>query len=527
VANSILTSGGQRLCTAAACCVILMLCTAAAVCGQEPEMVLDTATQEIVLDFRDADLRLVIGALAELSRVTVIYGQLPDQKVTLRTGHPLTRQQLPDLLQRVARSAGLATYYEDGVLHIGHSGRAEMPGRNEAAGLEEESRLYVQRLRHARAEALAHTIRDLFGLASSPGARSEQARRPLSQELRADRIAPIQSMPGPPISEGVSVDRVPAGLPGSVRQAVQIVADQPNNALLIRATPADFEVIQQAIQELDIRPLQVLIEVLIAEVRRDRHRDVGVDISVPERASGRLGGAAVGGELAGRSAGDFALRVLSLGRIEADVMLRAIASSGDVTILSRPVVLAQNNQQARILVGSQRPFIQLFRALPTDAAVRDQIVQYRDVGTQLSIQPTINPDGYVTLTVLQEVSTATTETQFGAPIISTREAETQLLVRDGQTAVIGGLVDRERSRANTGVPILRSIPIVGLLFRSSQRQDQLTELFIFLTPHVLWTDEDVLEATDGFRGGTQRLRRELPSDLPLLRRPGERTREQD
>ena len=113
-------------------------------------------------------------------------------------------------------------------------------------------------------------------------------------------------------------------------------------------------------------------------------------------------------------------------------------------MLSRPLVLAENNLEARILVGSQRPFVQVFRSLPTDAAVRDQVVQYRDVGTSLSLLPTINPDGYVNLQVKQEVSAATAEQQFGAPVISTREASTHLFVKDGETVVMAGIIPAGR-----------------------------------------------------------------------------------
>ena len=135
------------------------------------------------------------------------------------------------------------------------------------------------------------------------------------------------------------------------------------------------------------------------------------------------------------------------GALDVSVALRALSARGDVRILSRPVLLAQNNQEAHILVGSQRPFVQVFRSLPTDAGVRDQIVQYRDVGTSLTIMPTVNPDGYVNLQLSQEVSSATAETQFGAPVISTREARTYLFVRDGQTTVIGGLIGVEEDQS--------------------------------------------------------------------------------
>jgi general secretion pathway protein D len=183
--------------------------------------------------------------------------------------------------------------------------------------------------------------------------------------------------------------------------------------------------------------------------------------------------------------------------------------------VSRPVLLAQNNQEARILIGSERPFVQVFRSLPTNEAVRDQVVQYRDVGTQLTITPTINDDGYVNLQVSQQVSTATTEVQFGAPVISTREAATHLFVRDGQTVVIGGLVDREQNHTRSGVPFLKDIPLLGFLFGSTQRSDVESELFLFVTPHIITSDADADRANDAIHQGAELLRPVLPK-TPLV-----------
>jgi general secretion pathway protein D len=193
------------------------------------------------------------------------------------------------------------------------------------------------------------------------------------------------------------------------------------------------------------------------------------------------------------------------------------ASRGDVHILSRPVLLAANNHEARILVGSQRPFVQVSRSLPTETPTRDQVVQYKDVGTRLTVRPTISADGYVTLEVIQEVSSATTETAFDAPVISTREAATQVLVKDGQTIVLGGLVDRQRDVTSGGVPLLSSIPLLGAAFGRQGRRTAETELFLFLTPRVLRTDEEV-------EGATERYEQRSP-DREQLRRALERPEE--
>jgi general secretion pathway protein D len=269
----------------------------------------------------------------------------------------------------------------------------------------------------------------------------------------------------------------------------------------------------QAIQALDLRPLQVLIEVVIAEVRRTSDLQLGVS-ALARNADGEGVDAQL--ELEGASAGGFILQIMRFGTTDLDAVFSALASSGNVRIVSRPVILAQNNQQARILIGDERPFIQVFRSLPTDNAVRDQVVQYRDVGTSLTLIPTINAEGYVNLDLTQEVNTATSEEQFGAPIISTREAATQLFVRDGQTVVIGGLVDRQETESESGVPLLKDIPLLGNLFKSSSRETTESELFLFVTPHIVATDEDADRIREEIGQGAELLRPDT-MDLSIAR----------
>jgi general secretion pathway protein D len=112
--------------------------------------------------------------------------------------------------------------------------------------------------------------------------------------------------------------------------------------------------------------------------------------------------------------------------------------------------------------------------------------------------------------VTQTANNATNEIQFGAPVINKREASTQIFVRDGQTAVIGGLADNQRERSRTGLPILSSIPIIGGLFGATRNTDIVSELFLFLTPHVVQSDDD----TDRIREAIKQ-NRELLRDLPL------------
>jgi general secretion pathway protein D len=274
------------------------------------------------------------------------------------------------------------------------------------------------------------------------------------------------------------------------------VPDELTNALLIRASEGDFGVLKEAVEQLDLRPFQVLIEVLIVESRRTHDFSLGTSIFLPpQRIKGDINGT-IGGQTQGAGLGDLVLELLNLGKADVDATISASASRGDVKIISRPVLLASNNTEASFLVGSQRPFVQVSRLLPTDNNNQDRVVQYRDVGTKLRVRPTINQDGYVSLLIQQEINAATNEVAFDAPVISTREAVTQVLVRDGQTIMLGGLRDRQHDRSRSGVPILSSLPIVGGFFGAISKNDSETELYLFITPRILRTDEDADRFTE-------------------------------
>jgi type II secretory pathway component GspD/PulD (secretin) len=457
----------------------------------------------LLFDFQDADLRLVISALAEAGNLNVLYGDVPPRRVTMRMNQPVSAEQVLPLLRSIAASNGLILSEEGGFIRLESAGAPDPRAVAEAEGQPSDVRLFVYRLRHARADRMAGTLQSVFGAARGAPAHGPAglSRQPLSQSLREQRIPPQESDESPQVR--VELGATAPSLPGQVQGDIQIVPDEMTNSLLVRAQEGDWEVIRQAIEALDLRPLQVLIEGMIVEVRRTRDLELGVDVRGSDQRPAETR-TTVEGELRGQ-AGDLVLEVMRVGGLDVNVTLSALASTGRVRILSRPVILAQNNQEARILIGAQRPFIQVFRSLPTDAAVRDQVVQYRDVGTSLMILPTINPDGYVNLQISQEVSTATTELQFGAPVISTREASTHLFVRDGQTVVIGGLAERQRDETHSGVPLLKDIPLLGILFRSTRESNTQSELFLFLTPHIIETDEDADRIRHGVETGTELL----------------------
>jgi general secretion pathway protein D len=473
--------------------LVTMLLSGRTVQAQQDSLVSERG-DSITVRLVDVDLRAAVQALARYRDRPVVFSGAAGARVTLETPRPVSRRDVGRLLRGMLDSQGMELVDDStsGIyrLRTRDAARATMPavpaGPSPAQGIE----LFVIHLRHAKASDVAATVNALYGRASALGEIGQRTEPTLSRGLTQNQVQPGLT----PNAPQPSPDAV--GQPATLSGETVIVPDTRANSLLIRASPGDFALIQRAVNELDIRPLQVLIEVLIAEVRRDRSLDFGVDFSTGKRDLARgPGSPTIEAVNTSNGLGDFVLKVMDIGRTDINATLRAAASRGDVSILSRPVLLAANNERALINVGSQRPFVQVARVLPTDNTARDQVVQYKDVGTKLQIIPTISADGYVMLQVAQEIDAATAEQQFDAPIISTRSVETRLLVKDGRTIVIGGLIDRQHEVVQSGIPVLSSIPWIGGLFGRAHRSRTETELFLFLTPRVIRRDEDVDQMT--------------------------------
>ena len=433
------------------------------------ESAVAAAGDSVALRFVDAPLGGVIQSMARHLEKPVLTAGIPDVRVSFATPGHVPDSTVAPLLAGLVSLHGLELSEEDAYYRVGPAVVAAIPPAEVAAAQNGGVKFHTIQLKHARASDVAATINQLFG-GTGAGGSAGLSTGTLSDELRRTTGAPA----GP----------ADAALTGSH----VIVPDALTNSLLLRATEHDFALLGEAVERLDVRPLQVLIEVLIVEARRDRSFSLGADLDLATQDLG--GGATAEGSLRGAGLGDVVIKFMDLAKGRIDALISLAESRGDVKIISRPVLLASNNTEARFLVGSQRPFVHVSRSLPTDTPSRDQVVQYRDVGTKLTVRPTINADGYVSLVVQQEVNAATSETQFDAPVISTREAFTQVLVRDGQTIVIGGLQDQQQDLTRHGIPVLSWIPLIGGLFGGQSRRSTSTELFLFLTPRIIRTDDE-------------------------------------
>ncbi len=182
------------------------------------------------------------------------------------------------------------------------------------------------------------------------------------------------------------------------------------------------------------------------------------------------------------------------------VTLRAIAANGNAKVLSRPSILARNNQPAQIVVGQQVPIITSvsyngLTGTPVNA------VQYQNVGVILTVTPFITSDDTVEMIVNPQVSSIDTTTSIpislgvNAPVIDTRSANTVAVTPNGQTIILGGLIHDSKLSNVTKIPLLGDIPGLGVLFRRTVRQDTKTELLIFLTPHIIETPTQLVSLT--------------------------------
>ena len=302
-----------------------------------------------------------------------------------------------------------------------------------------------------------------------------------------------------------------------VSKDVQISADKATNSIIIVANKEDFAVLRDVIEKLDIPRSMVYIEALIMEVSTDKAFDLGVEWRFGDNFEvngdqavgfGGSGGAGSEGaytlfpsnaEIAAGSASypsAFSLGVIGEAIKIGDyyfptigAVLQAYKNDSDVHILSAPHILATNNEESEIYVGKNVPYVT--RQDTSSSSVDYTSYEYRDVGVTLKITPQISQERLVRLDVFQEVTrlieTAGTTTQ---PTTYKRKADTTVIVKDGNTIVIGGLIDESTEGGTYKVPCLGDIPWLGWAFRSMSEKREKTNLYVFLTPRIIQTPEE-------------------------------------
>jgi general secretion pathway protein D len=373
----------------------------------------------------------------------------------------------------------------------------------EAAG-DASERLYVYRVNHGDAEVLAETLGQLFGA-------EQQQRRPrLGGVAPGLKPASIQSQQG-----GDDKDRPPAAparTPASsvdLGTGVSIVADAANNSLLIRAPPREYKKILDALKQLDLVPLQVLVEATIVEVTLAGSLRYGVQWAffggkADARSSYSLLNAPPTNPIQPNAVPVYPgfnwAFINNVGTIQAT--LSALAADNLLNVLSSPSVMVKDNQTAKVQVGKQVPVLTTQQQATTGISNVVNQISYKDTGVILTVKPRVTPGGMVQMEIEQEVTTVDPNASVGgvsSPTFQTRKITSNVAVRSSQAVVLGGLINDERSDGKKGVPGLYSVPILGFLFGETSKKADRTELVVVITPRVIASDQDAQGVADDFR----------------------------
>ncbi|MFQ5735879.1 MAG: type II secretion system secretin GspD [Thermodesulfobacteriota bacterium] len=292
---------------------------------------------------------------------------------------------------------------------------------------------------------------------------------------------------------------------------IVITPDKDTNALIIMASPSDYNNLVQVIRKLDRRPKQVFVEAMITEVTVDKALELGTRFRLTAKESGSP--VAIGGvgtvDVSAMETILNGLAGLSVGGLSNFITVPVTRSDGTtfnmtapgfaalfalsdfkdvVNVLSTPHILTSDNSDAEIMVGENVPFLsQLERSSSTTSQPLLQSIERKDVGIRLKIKPKISEGDFVKLEIYQEISAIAPTTIAGASdlITTKRSADTTVVVKNRQTVVIGGLIQNKKIKDVTKVPILGDIPLLGWLFKSTKNQTKKTNLLVFITPYII------------------------------------------
>ncbi len=350
----------------------------------------------------------------------------------------------------------------------------------------ESSAVLVLPLRHATAESLATTLGDALAqnqtTAAGGGGRNQNQR---------GRGRGRQAQPA-------ATSALSTGLVGEVT----VTADTEANALLFTTSPRNFDRLRTIVNDLDRARREVFIECLIAEVQLTDRGELGIQWNAAFTNSvenAEEGSQTLGTDWGLDSLADGLRWTTSSDKLTG--LLRALKTEGRLNILSSPKILVLENADSEISVGQEVPFVTNSRITQNGDTVNT--IQYRDVGIILRVTPQVNEDGYVRMVVHPEVSSIAPDSEsvpisegVRSPTFNKNFADTTIVVRTGETAVIGGLIRDSWSESRFKIPVLGDIPVLGHLFGSTSREKVKQEIVVFLTPHVV---EDAGELRDRSR----------------------------
>jgi type II secretory pathway component GspD/PulD (secretin) len=338
-----------------------------------------------------------------------------------------------------------------------------------------------------------------------------------------------QAQPSAPAARrpGVSVAGPAEALPSEIGD-VSVTAYEDINALIIKTTPRAYLSVLELLKRLDVPAKQVLIEVMVAEVTLNKSTQFGIEWVLKDANLGDIflqqGGFAQGlnsetGELFPTLTSGFSgvFTAVINNKAQLDLALSSIAKNSKLNVLASPHILSVDNKEAKIEIGSEVPIATGLTQQPATATAGTTLVttgqiQYKTIGTLLTVTPHIIQDDRVSLKISQEVSQIGTSIKVAGQDFAsfdTRKANTTAVVENGHSLLIGGLMRQSKSYTRSGVPFLSEIPILGYLFSSTTDSFDKTELLVIVTPHVINTLEDADAMTREYKNRVKSVKKEM------------------
>lgn len=469
-----------------------------------------TVSKNVTLDFKEADIRNVLKIISYKAGINIVTTPEVMGNVTIR---------LVDVPWEKALDVILKTY---------SFGYEKQENIITVAPIE---KLTAQKKQEAELAQVQPTITEVFTLKYID---AQDAKRALDAQLSPRGKITVLEMTGQAGWEFGGEE-----LGKRKRTSEQRVGR--SKVLIVSDIQPALDKIKEVIEEVDVMPQQVLIETRIMEVSRDKLKDIGFDWGIGKEGaesktisatptSKRRGDAttATGGHLLGSQIKpsvfgpkattisgvepfDTGLQVLfqKLSGTQFEAILHALEEDVHTNTLSAPRIMALNNQEASILIGTRYPILKQEQQVSGGSAVVSTVTldYYQDIGIQLNVVPQVGANNYINMVVHPAVTSYTSTLGANAyPIIDTREAETRIFMKDGETVVIGGLFKDIKSKGTTGVPFLSNIPLVGPLFRRDTIDTEKIDLLVFITANIVkegdFSAEEIAKLEERFEAKT-------------------------
>lgn len=364
-------------------------------------------------------------------------------------------------------------------------------------------RIYFYRLQNAKAQDIARSLAAVYGNALSLSQFDEPSEENGGQVFGTSPTQmtangePLPPQAVPPLTQRVTPRS------NDTTAILHVAVDEANNALVIRADGTEFAALERFLKEADVAPDQVLIEVTIVEVTLNDALKFGVEWFF--KNADQTFTLSKTGDVSSVFPGFSFTYIVP----DVEIAVNALATVSDINVISAPKLWTLNNRVATLQVGDQVPIV-----VQSATGVRDAIdpiivnsVQFRDTGIVLRVTPRIGKSGMVFVDVQQEVSDAvrTTTSDIDSPTIQQRKLSTSVAVQDGDSIAIGGLIRRNHSYDDSGIPILKDVPVFGKLFGATNVSYDRTELLVFLRPRIIRNAAAAREMTDHLRRSLQGL----------------------